>query len=94
MKEEDDDIIRDSGKPDFDSKKFKKQLESKKISKFVPKKDDKSSEVIDVPNDPFFLVKYRSFHNHDLDCNYVEHAHLVMEEDLHKKGSINLLPQS
>lgn len=47
----------------------------------------------DIPNDPFFLTKYRSFHNHDLDSNYVEHAHLVMDEDLHKKGSANLLPQ-
>jgi len=39
-------------------------------------------------------VKYRSFHNHDLDTNYCEHAHMVMDEELHKKGSANLLPQA
>ena len=45
-------------------------------------------EMIDIPGDPYFLAKYRSFHNHDLDANYVENAHLVMEqEDLPKKGS-------
>ena len=34
------------------------------------------------------LTKYRSFHNHDLDTNYVEHAHLVMDEELHKRVSV------
>lgn len=45
----------------------------------------------DIPGDPFFLVKYRSFHNHDLDTNYVEHSHMVMDEELHKEVPIYYL---
>jgi hypothetical protein len=59
-------------------------------------KDEKkfAPDANDIPGDPFFLMRYRSFHNHDLDTNYVEHAHMVMDEELHKKGSANLLPQA
>ena len=59
-------------------------------------KDEKklAPDANDIPNDPFFLMRFRSFHNHDLDTNYVEHAHMVMDEELHKKGSANLLPQA
>jgi hypothetical protein len=90
-------IIQDKSTKGFDSDKFKKSLD--KISKG---RDNKNSETAqtnngdlnDIPGDPFFLVKYRSFHNHDLDTNYCEHAHMVMDEELHKKGSANLLPQA
>lgn len=29
-------------------------------------------EDIDIPEDPFYLVKYRSFHNHELCTNTIE----------------------
>lgn len=47
----------------------------------------------DVVGDPFFLSKYRSFHNHDLDTNYIEHAHMMTyEDDIHRRGSTNYMP--
>lgn len=76
---------KDKSNTKFDSKKLKALTKTKTEIKT-------KTDIIDVPGDPFFLAKYRSFHNHDLDTNYVEHAHLVMDEDLHKKGSANLLP--
>ena len=89
IKEEpmEDDQSEIQGAEKFDSKKFKKSIKSTGM-----KKEGGKSDETDIPNDPFFLTKYRSFHNHDLDSNYVEHAHLVMDEELHKKGSANLLP--
>lgn len=63
-----------------------------KPSRSLKRDPNNPFDQVDIPGDPYFLAKYRSFHNHDLDCNYVEHAHLVMDEDLHKKGSANLLP--
>lgn len=97
---EDDDIIKDkrSKGKDFDSKKFKEGLKSSsgKIKKNIKGEGygngPYDTDKVDIPGDPYFLAKYRSFHNHDLDCNYVEHATLVMDEELHKKGSANLLP--
>ena len=92
---EDSEIMesKDRSKSKFDSKSFKNKLDVKTKDDKVKREGVKANgEVIDVPGDPFFLAKYRSFHNHDLDTNYVEHSHLVMDEDLHKKGSANLLP--
>ena len=51
-------------------------------------------EDIDLPGDPFYLQKYRSFHNHDLDTNMIEHHNLVLDKDLHRKGAVNILPQT
>src|SRR3569833_1523622 len=48
---------------------------------------------IDIPGDPYFLSKYRSFHNHELDSNMIEYNSLVLEKDLHRKGAVTLLPQ-
>lgn len=94
VKEEQSDIICSEGKETkFDSKKFKKNLEKQsKSGKPIEDGFKVQGDVNDIPGDPFFLIKYRSFHNHDLDTNYVEHAHMVMDEELHKKGSANYLP--
>lgn len=46
-----------------------------------------------MDGDPYFLSKYRSFHNHELDTNMIENQSLVTEEDLYRKGAINILPQ-
>lgn len=93
---EEDSVLQSGDKKEsnFDSKKFKKSLEAtKRNMKGMKGEGGHQKDPDDIPHDPFFLAKYRSFHNHDLDTNYVEHACLVMDEDLHKKGSANLLPQ-
>lgn len=46
-----------------------------------------------MEGDPYFLSKYRSFHNHELDTNMIENQCFIRDEDLQCKGSINLLPQ-
>lgn len=46
-----------------------------------------------MPGDPFYLSKYRSYHNHELDTNTIEYNSLFMTEDLHRKGAVNILPQ-
>ncbi|CDW85737.1 UNKNOWN [Stylonychia lemnae] len=51
-------------------------------------------EDIDIPGDPFFLQKYRSFHNHELDTNMIEHQDLILDKDIHRKGAVNILPQT
>lgn len=56
-------------------------------------KFSKLLEDIDLPGDPFYLQKYRSFHNHQLDTNMMEHNELIMEKDVHRKGAVNILPQ-
>lgn len=56
-------------------------------------KFSKLLEDIDIDDDPFYLQKYRSFHNHALDTNLMEHNELIMEKDIHRKGAINILPQ-
>jgi hypothetical protein len=58
----------------------------------VMSKFSKLLEDIDIPGDPFYLQKYRSFHNHSLDTNMMEHNELIMEKDVHRKGAINILP--
>lgn len=76
---------------DFDSKKFREACSKIPANRYKNGNFKKENwcefDQVDIPGDPYFLAKYRSFHNHDLDTNYVEHAHLVMDEDLHKKGS-------
>jgi len=62
-----------------------KNLERSKFSDLI--------EDIDMEDDPYYLKYYRSFHNHELDTNIIEHQNLVLEEDLHRKGAITLLPQ-
>jgi len=61
-----------------------KDIERSKFSDLI--------EDIDIEGDPFYLKYYRSFHNHELDTNIIEHQGLVLEEDLHRKGAIALLP--
>jgi hypothetical protein len=67
-----------------ENKEVKDVLEKSKFSDLI--------EDIDIEGDPFYLKYYRSFHNHELDTNIIEHQSLVLEEDLHRKGAIALLP--
>ena len=61
-------------------------------NKRVMSKFSKLLDDIDIDGDPFYLQKYRSFHNHALDTNLMEHNALIMEKDIHRKGAINILP--
>eukprot|EP00347_Sterkiella_histriomuscorum_P005147 403357715 len=59
--------------------------------------DKKFSELIheiDVPGDPYFLWKFRSFHNHELDTNLIQVSSLIPEKDLHRKGAFVAFPQA
>ena len=51
-------------------------------------------EEIDIPNDPYFLWKYRSFHNHEMDCNLIAGADQIKPRDLHRKGAFNAIPET
>jgi len=48
-----------------ENKEAKDVLEKSKFSDLI--------EDIDIEGDPFYLKYYRSFHNHDLDTNIIEH---------------------
>ena len=50
-------------------------------------------EDIVIPEDPFYLVKYRSFHNHELCTNTIAYHSYVGDEELHRKGAVRILPQ-
>jgi hypothetical protein len=56
-------------------------------------KFSKLLDDIDIPGDIFYLAKYRSFHNHEVDANVIEYSNLVMDNDLHRKGAVTILPQ-
>ncbi len=45
-----------------------------------------------IDGDPYFLQKFRSVHNHELDTNLVENSMLVNERDIHRKGAQSALP--
>eukprot|EP00347_Sterkiella_histriomuscorum_P002817 403366692 len=51
-------------------------------------------EDIDILDDPFFLHRYRSFHNHELDTNMIENWGTILEKDIHRKGAVNILDQT
>ena len=57
---------------------------SKKFSELI--------QEIDVPGDPYFLWKFRSFHNHELDSNLILVASSIPEKDLHRKGAFVAFP--
>ena len=48
---------------------------------------------VDIPDDPYYLRKYRSFHNHEIDLNLMAHINLVSEKDLWRKGAWKTMPQ-
>lgn len=50
-------------------------------------KFSKILEDIVIDNDPFFLVKYRSFHNHEIDTNLIANEGLVKDKDINRKGA-------
>lgn len=50
-------------------------------------KFSKMLEDMIIDDDPYFLVKYRSIHNHELDTNLVENHYLINESDIHRKGA-------
>jgi hypothetical protein len=47
-----------------------------------------------IEGDPYFLQKYRSVHNHELDTNMSVNHGLVKDKDVNRKGASVLLPQS
>jgi hypothetical protein len=49
----------------MENKESKEILEKSKFSDLI--------EDIDIDGDPFYLKYYRSFHNHELDTNIIEH---------------------
>ena len=49
---------------------------------------------VDIPDDPFFLKWYRSFHNHPIDTNLMMHENLISDRDVHRKGHFNPLPKN
>jgi hypothetical protein len=48
---------------------------------------------VNIPDDPYYMVRYRSFHNHELDLNLLAHIGLVNEKDIWRKGAWRTLPQ-
>jgi hypothetical protein len=49
-------------------------------------------EDCDIPDDPYYLVKYRAFHNHEIDINLMAHINLVSEKDFWRKGAWKTMP--
>lgn len=47
-----------------------------------------------IEGDPFFLQKYRSIHNHELDTNLLAQEPLVKDKDVFRKGAFTTLPKS
>ena len=47
-----------------------------------------------IEGDPYYLQKFRSIHNHDLDTNLIENQNLIAERDVHRPGAQSMLPQS
>jgi hypothetical protein len=50
-------------------------------------KFSKMLEDMIIEGDPYYLLKYRSIHNHELDSNLVENHMLINESDIHRKGA-------
>jgi hypothetical protein len=40
-----------------------------------------------IEGDPYYLQKFRSIHNHDLDTNLIENQNLIAERDVHRPGA-------
>ena len=57
-------------------------------------KFSKMLEDMIIEGDPYFLIKYRSVHNHELDTNLIVNEGLVSEKDVYRKGNHSILPQS
>lgn len=55
-------------------------------------KFSKMLEDIDLEGDPFYLLRYRGYHNHELDTNLIENEGLVSEHDTFRRGAANMLP--
>lgn len=49
-------------------------------------------EDVNIPEDPYYLVRYRSFHNHEVDLNLMAHINLVSEKDIWRKGAWRTMP--
>lgn len=47
-----------------------------------------------IDGDPYYLQKYRSVHNHEVDTNLIINEALILEKDMHRKGAQVILPQS
>jgi hypothetical protein len=48
---------------------------------------------VNIPEDYFYLRKFRAFHNHDIDLNLMANLNLVSEKDVWRKGAWKTLPQ-
>ncbi len=76
-------------------------------SKYVPKYEDNPwgygpwrdvsryfiMDDVNIPDDYFYLRKFRAFHNHDIDLNLMANLNLVSEKDVWRKGAWKTLPQ-
>lgn len=47
---------------------------------------------VDIPEDPYYLRKFRAFHNHEIDLNLMANINLVSEKDIWRKGAWKTLP--
>lgn len=45
-----------------------------------------------IDGDPYYLQKYRSVHNHEVDTNLIINEALILEKDMHRKGAQVILP--
>ncbi len=48
---------------------------------------------VDIPDDPYYLRKFRAFHNHEIDLNLMANINMVSERDIWRKGAHKTLPQ-
>lgn len=46
-----------------------------------------------LPGNPYYLVKYRAFHNHEIDTHLMIFHHFITEWDLWNKNAWKVLPQ-
>ena len=50
-------------------------------------KFSKMLEDMIIEGDPYYLQRYRSIHNHELDTNLIENNNLINERDIHRPGA-------
>jgi len=43
-------------------------------------------EDVDIPDDPWYLSKFRSFHNHPIDLNLMANRHMISDKDIFRRG--------